>query len=113
MLNGSILKENIDGEALLWASRRLLARPERRKVLIVVSDGAPVDQATLEENEDKSILDRNLRDVILEIENSGCIELAALGVKHDVSGYYRNQVYIENLEQIGDSLVRIIDNFLI
>jgi cobaltochelatase CobT len=82
-------------------------------VLIVISDGAPADQATLEENEDKSILDRNLRDVILEIENSGCIELAALGVKHDVSGYYRNQVYIENLEQIGDSLVRIIDNLLI
>jgi cobaltochelatase CobT len=51
--------------------------------------------------------------VILEIENSGCIELAALGVKHDVSGYYRNHVYIENLEQIGDSLVRIIDNLLI
>jgi cobaltochelatase CobT len=113
MLNGSILKENIDGEALLWASRRLLARQETRKVLIVISDGAPADQATLEENEDKSILDRNLRDVILEIENSGCIELAALGVKHDVSGYYRNHVYTENLDQIGDSLVRIIENFLI
>ena len=82
-------------------------------MLIVISDGAPADQATLEENEDKSILDRNLRDVILEIENSGCIELAALGVKHDVSGYYRNHVYTENLDQIGDSLVRIIDNFLI
>ena len=94
-------------------SRRLLARQETRKVLIVISDGAPADQATLEENEDKSILDRNLRDVILEIENSGCIELAALGVKHDVSGYYRNHVYTENLDQIGDSLVRIIDNFLI
>jgi len=113
MLNGSILKENIDGEALLWASRRLLARQETRKVLIVISDGAPADQATLEENEDKSILDRNLRDVILEIENSGCIELAALGVKHNVSGYYRNHVYTENLDQIGDSLVRIIDDFLI
>jgi cobaltochelatase CobT len=113
MLNPSILKENIDGEALLWASRRLLSRQESRKVLIVISDGAPADQATLEENEDKSILDRNLRDVILEIENSGCIDLAALGVKHDVSGYYRNHVYIENLEQIGDSLVRIIDHFLI
>ena len=57
--------------------------------------------------------DRNLRNVILQIENSGCIELAALGVKHDVSGYYRNHVYIENPDQIGDSLVRIIDNFLV
>src|SRR5271154_19605 len=113
MRNPSILKENIDGEALLWASRRLLTRQESRKVLIVISDGAPADQATLEENEDKSILDRNLRDVILEIENSGCIELAALGVKHDVSRYYRNHVYVENLDKIGDSLVRIIDNLLI
>ena len=69
MLNASILKENIDGEALLWASRRLLARQESRKVLIVISDGAPADQATLEENEDKSILDRNLRDVILRDRN--------------------------------------------
>jgi cobaltochelatase CobT len=113
MLNASILKENIDGEALLWASRRLVSRPESRKVLIVISDGAPADQATLEENEDKSILDRNLRDSILEIENFGCIELAALGVKHDVSGYYLNHVHIENLEKIGDSLVQIIDSFLV
>jgi cobaltochelatase CobT len=113
MLNASILKENIDGEALLWASRRLLSRPESRKVLIVISDGAPADQATLVENEDKSILDRNLRDAILEIENSGCIELAALGVKHDVSGYYPNYVHIENIQKIGDSLVQIIDGFLV
>jgi cobaltochelatase CobT len=113
MLNPSILKENIDGEALLWASRRLLARPENRKVLIVISDGAPADQATLEENEDKSLLDRNLRKVILEIETSGCIELAALGVKHDVSRYYPNHVRIEALEQIGDSLVQMIDGFLL
>lgn len=113
MLNPSILKENIDGEALLWASRRLLACPENRKLLIVISDGAPADQATLEENEDKSVLDRNLRSVILEIETCGGIELAALGVKHDVSGYYHNHVHIENLEQIGDSLVQIIDSFLL
>jgi cobaltochelatase CobT len=113
MLNPSILKENIDGEALLWASRRLLARPENRKVLIVISDGAPADQSTLEENEDKSILDRNLREVIREIETSGGIELAALGVKHHVSGYYRKHVHIENLEEIGDSLVQIIDGFLL
>ena len=81
-------------------------------MLIVVSDGAPVDQATLEENDDKSILDRDLRSVIVQIENSGCIELAALGVKHDVSDYYRNHVRIENLEKIGDSLVQMIDGFL-
>lgn len=113
MLNASILKENIDGEALLWASRRLIARPESRKVLLVISDGAPADQATLEENEDKSILDRDLRKTILEIENSGCIELAALGVKHDVSGYYQNHVHVESVEQVGEALVQIIDRFLV
>ena len=90
MLDASLLKENIDGEALLWASRRLITRRESRKLLIVISDGAPVDQATLEENADKAILDRHLREVIAEIEESGAIELAAIGVKHEAAKYYRN-----------------------
>ena len=89
MLDRSILKENIDGEALLWASRRLLMRGESRKLLIVISDGAPVDQATVEENADKAILDRHLREVIGQIEATGAIELAAIGVKHEVAGYFR------------------------
>ena len=75
MLDGGILKENVDGEALLWASRRLFVRPETRKVLIVISDGAPVDQATLAENADNAILDRHLRAVIAQIEASGSISL--------------------------------------
>ena len=112
MLDSSILKENIDGEALLWASRRLLARQERRKILIVISDGAPVDEATLRENDDKTILDRHLRKVIADIENSSDIELAAVGVKHDVAPYYSRSVQIDEVENLGVSLIRLIDQLL-
>jgi cobaltochelatase CobT len=112
MLDSSILKENIDGEALLWASRRLITRRESRKVLIVISDGAPVDQATLEENSDKEILDRHLRDVIAEIESSSSIELAAIGVKHEAAKYYRNSAQIEKIENLGEQLVRMVDALL-
>jgi cobaltochelatase CobT len=112
MMDASILKENIDGEALLWASRRLIMRRESRKVLIVISDGAPVDQATLEENADKEILDRHLREVIALIENSSAIELAAIGVKHEAAKYYRNSAQIDKIENLGESLVRMVDVLL-
>ena len=113
MLEPSLLKENVDGEAILWAARRLAARPEQRKVLIVISDGAPVDQATLGNNADKEILDRHLRQVIGEVENpSSGIELAAIGVKHDVGRYYRNSVQIDQVENLGASLVSVIDRLL-
>jgi len=112
MLEPSLLKENIDGEAILWAARRLLERPERRKVLIVISDGAPVDQATLEYNADTEILDRHLRKVIGEIEGTSGIELAAIGVKHDAGRYYRNSVQIDKIESLGASLVSVIDKLL-
>src|SRR5690606_7037759 len=75
MLSNEVLKENVDGEALIWAAQRLAGRPEARRVLIVISDGSPVDQATLEANADKQILDRHLRDVIAGIEKGGQIEL--------------------------------------
>jgi cobaltochelatase CobT len=112
MLDSAMLKENIDGEALLWASRRLLTRRESRKVLIVISDGAPVDQTTLEENADKAVLDRHLRDVIAEIESSSAIELAAIGVKHDVRKYYANSARIDKVDALGETLVRMIDAFV-
>jgi cobaltochelatase CobT len=112
MLESSHLKENIDGEALLWAWRRLLARYERRKILIVVSDGAPVDEMTLQENQDKTVLDRHLRKVIADIENSYFVELAAVGVKHDVKQYYRNSIYIDKAEKLGVSLINLIDQLL-
>ena len=109
MLDSELLKENIDGEALLWASRRLIKRRESRKVLIVISDGAPVDQTTLEENTDKAILDRHLRDIIAQIESSRAIELAAIGVRHDVRKYYANSARIDKVDALGESLVRMID----
>ena len=112
MLDAGLLKENIDGEALLWASRRLMSRGEVRKVLIVISDGAPVDQATLEENADKAILDRHLRDVIAGIEGSTPIELAAIGVKHDVQKYFRNSIEIDKVELLGESLLKMVDVLL-
>jgi cobaltochelatase CobT len=112
MLDPNLLKENIDGEALLWASRRLLARPEKRKILIVVSDGAPVDRCTLEANTDKQILDRHLRAVIEEIERDGAIELAALGVKHDTTRYYRKSVEIRDSESLGSGLIGMVDQLL-
>jgi cobaltochelatase CobT len=112
MLDSALLKENIDGEALFWASRRLLMRRESRKVLIVISDGAPVDQTTLEENADKAVLDRHLRDVIAQIESSSAIELAAIGVKHDVRKYYANSARIDKVDALGETLVRMIDEFV-
>ncbi len=112
MLSADLLKENIDGEALAWAARRLLLRPEQRRILIVVSDGAPVDQATIEANADKDILDRHLRQVVDEIERGGQIELAAIGVRHDVDRYYRSARRINTVEDLGPALVGALDALL-
>jgi cobaltochelatase CobT len=113
MLDPGLLKENIDGEALLWASRRLLMRPEKRRILIVISDGAPVDQLTLEINTDKQILDRHLRQVIAGIQSSGAIELTAIGVKYDTCQYYPNGVRINEVENLGPGLIGMVDELLL
>jgi len=113
MLDPDLLRENIDGEALLWASRRLLMRPESRRILIVISDGAPADQATLDHNADKNILDRHLRKVITAIEDSSAIELAAIGVKHEAGRYYRHAVQIPTIDNLGASLVEVVDSLLL
>lgn len=113
MLSNDLLKENIDGEALAWAVRRLSVRPEERKVLIVVSDGAPVDQATLENNEDKEILDRHLRDTIAGVERAGQIELAAIGIKHEVDRYYSRAIQVDRVEDLGKSLIGLIDMLVV
>lgn len=113
MLSPSLLKENIDGEALIWAVGRMLRRPESRKLLIVISDGAPVDKATIEANSDKLLLDRHLRDTISWITRSTPIELAAIGLKHDVEDYYRNAVEIENVDNLADVVIALIDNELL
>ena len=112
MLSPDILKENIDGEALIWAARRLMARPEQRRILIVISDGAPVDQATIDANADKGILDRHLREVITELERGGQIELTAIGVRHDVEKYFRSARRIDAIDDLGTALIAALDALL-
>jgi cobaltochelatase CobT len=113
MMSADLLKENIDGEALAWAARRLMGRSEQRRILLVISDGAPVDQATIEANDDKDILDRHLHEVIGEIERSGQIELTAIGVRHDVDKYYRSAQRIDAIEELGPALIGALDALLI
>ena len=100
MLREGLLKENVDGEALLWASSRILKRPEQRKILMVISDGAPVDDSTLSTNS-TSYLDNHLKQVISEIENRTEIELIAIGIGHDVTKYYKKAVTIHRAEELG------------
>jgi len=105
MLREGLLKENIDGEALMWAYRRLVARPERRRILMVISDGAPVDDSTLSVNPG-NYLERHLREAIREIEGRDQIELIAIGIGHDVTRYYRRAVTIVDAEELGGTMLR-------
>jgi cobaltochelatase CobT len=105
MLREGLLKENIDGEALLWAYRRLLVRPEHRRILMVISDGAPVDDSTLSVNSG-NYLERHLRDVIRDIESRDLVELIAIGIGHDVTRYYRRAVTIVDAEELGGTMMR-------
>jgi cobaltochelatase CobT len=111
MLADDLLKENVDGEALLWAHARLLRRTEPRKILVVISDGAPLDDATLEAN-DTGYLDRHLHAVIDRIERDSPVELAAIGIGHDVTGYYRRAVTLRSADDLGEAIVtQLIDLF--
>ncbi len=103
MMREGLLKENIDGEALLWAHQRLLGRPEQRKILMVISDGAPVDDSSLSVNAGH-YLERHLRAVIAEIEARSPVELIAIGIGHDVTRYYRRAVTIVDVEQLGGAI---------
>ena len=103
MLREGLLKENIDGEALLWAHNRLLARPEQRRILMAISDGAPVDDSTLSVNSG-NYLDRHLREAIGWIEAESPVELLAIGIGHDVTRYYRRAVTIVDAEQLGGAM---------
>jgi cobaltochelatase CobT len=105
MLREGLLKENIDGEALLWAYRRLLSRSEHRRILMVISDGAPVDDSTLSVNSG-NYLERHLRDVIRDIESRELVELIAIGIGHDVTRYYRRAVTIVDAEELGGTMMR-------
>ena len=104
MLREGILKENIDGEALLWAHKRLLARTEQRRILMVISDGAPVDDSTLSVNPG-NYLEKHLRQVIEEIEHYSPVELVAIGIGHDVTRYYHRAVTIVDAEQLGGTML--------
>ena len=105
MLREGLLKENIDGEALLWAYRRLVARPEHRRILMVISDGAPVDDSTLSVNPG-NYLEKHLREVIREIEGRDYVELIAIGIGHDVTRYYRRAVTIVDAEELGGTMMK-------
>src|SRR5580765_5074268 len=100
MMREGLLKENIDGEALTWAHNRLLARPEQRRILMMISDGAPVDDSTLSVNSG-SYLERHLRQVIEEIETRSSVELLAIGIGHDVTRYYRRAVTVTDAEELA------------
>ena len=104
MLREGLLKENIDGEALQWAYRRLVRRPEHRRIMLVISDGAPVDDSTLSVNAG-NYLERHLREVIGDIEARGAVELLAIGIGHDVTRYYRRAVTIVDAEELGGTMM--------
>ena len=104
LLREGILKENVDGEGLLWAFNRLRLRQEKRKILIIISDGAPVDDSTLSVNPG-NYLEKNLRDTIRNIENKSNIDLVAIGIGHDVSRYYQKAVTIMEVDQLGEVLL--------
>jgi len=104
MLREGLLKENIDGEAIMWAHHRLLERPEQRRILMVISDGAPVDDSTLSANPG-NYLEQHLRQVIGWIETRSAIELLAIGIGHDVTRYYRRAVTISDPEQLGGAML--------
>ncbi|MDV7341392.1 cobaltochelatase subunit CobT [Terasakiella sp. A23] len=105
MLKEGLLKENIDGESLIWAYKRLMSRPEERKILMVISDGAPVDDSTLSTNPG-SYLEAHLREVIEWMETQTPVQLTAIGIGHDVTRYYRNAVTLSNPEDLGGTILQ-------
>ena len=104
MLKEGLLKENIDGEAITWAFNRLNKRKEERKILMVISDGAPVDDSTLSVNSG-DFLEKNLKKIVKFIENSSEIEILAIGIGHDVSRYYQKAIKITDVQELGDVMI--------
>ncbi|MEM9494524.1 MAG: cobaltochelatase subunit CobT [Pseudomonadota bacterium] len=104
MMKEGLLKENIDGEALMWAHSRLIGRPEARRILMVISDGAPVDDTTSSAN-GGAYLERHLREVIAYIEGRSPVELLAIGIGHDVTRWYRRALTIVDVEQLGGAII--------
>lgn len=112
MLHPDLLRENIDGEALLWAHSRLVVRREARRILMVISDGAPIDDSTISAN-DRSFLDRHLRTVIAALEAYSPIELVAIGIGHDVTRYYRRSITVAGPEDLGAAMVEELEELFL
>ena len=104
MLKEGLLKENIDGEALLWAFKRIIKRKEERKILMIISDGAPVDDSTLSVNTG-DFLEKHLKKIVKFIENKSDIEILAIGIGHDVSRYYNKAIKITDVQELGDVMI--------
>ena len=109
MLKEGLLKENIDGEAILWAFNRLRKRKEERKILMVISDGAPVDDSTLSVNSG-DFLEKNLKKVVKNIEDKKDTEILAIGIGHDVSRYYKKAIKITDVQELGDVMIKQLRN---
>ena len=109
MLKEGLLKENIDGEAILWAFNRLRKRKEERKILMVISDGAPVDDSTLSVNSG-DFLEKNLKKVVKTIEDKKDTEILAIGIGHDVSRYYKKAIKITDVQELGDVMITQLSN---
>ena len=104
MLKEGLLKENIDGEALLWAFKRIAARKEERKILMIISDGAPVDDSTLSVNSG-DYLEKHLKQTVKWIEESSNVEVLAVGIGHDVTRYYKRAIKITDVQELGDVMI--------
>ena len=109
MLKEGILKENIDGEAIKWALSRIKKRKEERKIIMVISDGAPVDDSTLSTNPG-DYLEKNLKQTVKFIEDKSNIEILAIGIGHDVSRYYSKAIKIADVQELGDVMIDQLDN---
>ena len=111
MLARDVLKQNIDGESLAWAHARLIRRPERRKILMTISDGAPVDTATLAANP-RDYLSAHLHEVIAGIERHSPVELVAIGIGHDVGRFYANALTVRDARDLGPAMLDRLDALL-
>ena len=109
MLKEGLLKENIDGEAISWAFNRLKKRREQRKILMVISDGAPVDDSTLSVNSG-DFLEKHLKRIVKFIEEKTEIEILAVGIGHDVSRYYKKAIKISDVQELGDVMISQLSN---
>ena len=112
MLKEGLLKENIDGEALKWAYNKMLRRKEERKILMVISDGAPVDDSTLSTNS-SDYLETNLKNTVKWIENKSNIELLAIGIGHDVTRYYNQAIKIADVQDLGDAMINQLTDLFV